>query len=456
MRLLLKLLLIGVLIWFGFMVAGSYQVRERLLDTFLAYNAQLPGWMSFEQFLVAVIVACLLVVIGLLAIGLVGFVALRRAVSVARHHQAAQETALHHALDRLKAQVQQEYERLITLSTTLTQRLDKRAILQNVLQAATQMTSLPHADSAVGMWVLDFDTDRMHFETGIRCDQTLFAKTAFELNEQPLTRLVAANDVLRFEKWQDGFPFLVPDKAAKLGSASAILIIPLVIERTVLGFLVVFCHPDVLKTYEDDQKFFNAAWGQLTLALAIAIQGELAIRDRLTGLVNQAYFLKRLSQEVDRCSRYQLTVGLLMIDIDDFKAVNDTLGHPQGDAVLKIVSKLIRKEVRAIDLVGRYGGEEFIVLLLETGFSDDPDATGSSSALIVAERIRKGVEEEFHELKKPLSVTISVGVAVRRFPEDRQMDAHDLIRVADEELYKAKAAGKNRCCVYLPEEIKSP
>ncbi len=452
MRTLIRFLLLVALLATAWWIVRTYQVQNNFLQVFLSYNYRLPSWMSFEQFLVALILAAAMVIAMLFGVSALGYLLMQRRVQQAQHRQAAQEVALQRALDRLREQVQQEYERLIGLSTTLTQRLDKRAILQNVLQAASQMTSLPHADSAVGLWVLDFDTERMKFETGIRCDDTYFTKNQFELIDQPLTRLVSVKEVMRFEKWQEGFPFLVPEKAARLGEANAVLLIPLIIERTVLGFMVIFCQPDLLKNYQDQEKFFIAAWGQLTLALAIAIQGELAIRDRLTGAVNQGYFFKRLSQEIDRCNRYQLSLGLLMIDIDNFKSVNDMLGHPQGDAVLKIVSKLIKKEVRAIDLVGRYGGEEFIVMLPETGSMEETG--GASGALIVAERIRIAIQDEFGDLQKPLSVTVSIGVAVRRHPQEKSTDGRDLIRLADEQLYKAKAGGKNRCCVYTPTETE--
>jgi diguanylate cyclase (GGDEF)-like protein len=175
------------------------------------------------------------------------------------------------------------------------------------------------------------------------------------------------------------------------------------------------------------------------------------VLDRLTGVVNRAYFMKRLTQEIERCNRYQMPVGVLMIDVDNFKPINDTLGHPQGDAVLKIIAKLVKRDVRVIDLVGRYGGEEFIVMLPEAGVGA-ANVEPTSKAVLVAERIRRSIEEEFRGLKKPLAVTISIGVVVRRPIHDRHMAAQDMVRISDEQLYKAKTSGKNRYCVFEPED----
>ena len=115
------------------------------------------------------------------------------------------------------------------------------------------------------------------------------------------------------------------------------------------------------------------------------------------------------------------------------------------------MAKIIRKMVRAIDLIGRYGGEEFIVMLPETGLGEG--AASASGALVVAERIRKAIEEEFGGMQKPLNLTASLGVAVRRFPQDRESDYRELIRLADEQLLRAKTTGKNKVCVRLPEAV---
>jgi len=155
-----------------------------------------------------------------------------------------------------------------------------------------------------------------------------------------------------------------------------------------------------------------------------------AVTDGLTGLFNHAYFLQALRQEVLRSKRHGLKASLLLLDVDDFKQVNDELGHVEGDRALMRATAVIRDSVREIDVAARYGGEEFAVLL--------PD-TSRLGAFVVAERIRARIEERFRRGRA--TVTVSGGIAV--YPDDAGTPA-DLIVQADAGLYRAKAAGKNR------------
>ena len=285
--------------------AGS-ELADRLLTIFLSFSDRLPIQMSFDQFLIVGLLICAIVTALVMIAAAILVLLMRTAVAVARHKQATQEKALQRATERLKAEVYEEYQSLIKLSGTLTQRLDKNQLIQNLLQATLQFTSLPHTDSAVALWGLDFETDQMRFELGMRCDETFFTAQTFDTNHAPFDQLISAKHALVSTSAQAHASFITVEKAARLKPADGVMLIPLVIERTMLGCLVIFCHPDVVKQYEQRRAFFDAAWGQLALALAIAIQGELAILDRLTGTVNHAYFLKRLGQELERSQRYQM------------------------------------------------------------------------------------------------------------------------------------------------------
>lgn len=157
-----------------------------------------------------------------------------------------------------------------------------------------------------------------------------------------------------------------------------------------------------------------------------------AVTDGLTGLYNHAYFLQALKREVLRAKRHDLLLSLIMVDLDDFKRLNDTRGHLEGDRVLLKTAGLITESLREIDIAARYGGEEFAVILPETS---------RTGAYVVADRIRKRIEGHFGRRRSSAPVTLSGGVAC--YPEDAA-NTEELIRRADEGLYRSKADGKNR------------
>ena len=436
-------------------LTGHHALVDWLTTFFLNLLTRLPIRLSIEQFLIVaasvsvVGMAIVIAVCGILLAAMGTRVSMRRPEKPKAPADNAELNRLKEELAQVDERHQGEFHQLLQLESILTERLDRRFLIQSIIEAARRVTSTRQADSAVSLWLLNFGNDTFDFETGIYCDQTMFTKSSFQLTEKPFAQAVDSKQIVCFPTVDQELNLADPAKVARLGSANSMMVIPLVIENAVLGVLLAFCHPDTLKAYEERRPFFDVTWNQLTLALAVAVQGELATADRLTGVHNRDYFLKRLHEEIDRSNRYELPLSLLMIDIDNFKPVNDTLGHLQGDAVLKIVAKLIKHGVRAIDLIGRYGGEEFVVLLPETGFRKGGDEPGPT---IVGERVRKAIEEEFEGMQKPLGITVSVGAVVRRFPEDRELDTRALIRLADEQLYRAKTAGKNRVCVAMPDE----
>lgn len=156
-----------------------------------------------------------------------------------------------------------------------------------------------------------------------------------------------------------------------------------------------------------------------------------AATDPLTGLFNRRIFEMRVAEQLHRAVRDQSPVALLMLDVDDFKRVNDTLGHPAGDALLKDIARQLRQAVRASDVTTRYGGDEFAVLM--------PGA-GESSACRTAERIRRAIAAQEPPAPGKPPVTVSIGVAASQYG----MSAAALIQRADEALYAAKREGKNR------------
>jgi two-component system cell cycle response regulator len=169
----------------------------------------------------------------------------------------------------------------------------------------------------------------------------------------------------------------------------------------------------------------------------VAQSMELAVTDPLTGLNNRRYMMGQLDTLFERCAAGGEPVSLIMLDIDFFKRVNDTFGHPLGDEVLREVSVRLAATVRAMDLPCRYGGEEFVVVM---------PATKPADAARVAERVRAAISSEAFEIgDHSVSVSVSIGVSASRGGEDRP---ESLLRHADEALYRAKAAGRNQVIVY--------
>ena len=175
----------------------------------------------------------------------------------------------------------------------------------------------------------------------------------------------------------------------------------------------------------------------------LSVLRELAIRDGLTRCYNQKYFKQRLQQELQRAQRYRTELTVCMLDLDHFKRVNDSYGHPAGDAVLAHVASLLTAAVRATDLVARYGGDEFGFLLIEAAVAEVP---------IITNRIRERIARHRFELPvlhgDPLSVnaTVSIGIAQARADDT----AATLLGRADEALFEARSAGRNRVFIAPP------
>ncbi len=160
--------------------------------------------------------------------------------------------------------------------------------------------------------------------------------------------------------------------------------------------------------------------------------------DGLTGIWNRAYFDRRLTEEVAAVRRYKRDLSLLMVDIDHFKKVNDTYGHPMGDQVLQAVGEVLASKMRTTDAPCRYGGEEFAVILTEID---------RAQAWQAAQRLQAAFATlQFHHKSGSFGVTASIGVASAERVPQIELTAAALVSLADEGLYLAKQTGRNRIC----------
>lgn len=205
--------------------------------------------------------------------------------------------------------------------------------------------------------------------------------------------------------------------------------------------LVVFCADgdSIAALTADDRIVLSAVASELVVAVENSrlyrLTKRLAITDELTDLFNYRFLQQRLDDEIGRAERYGKRLSLIMLDLDDFKRINDTQGHLVGDSVLFEIGQLLKSTVREVDVVARYGGEEFTVILPET------DASG---AFIVAEKIREAISlHRFADADGARTIHVTASIGLSSFPVHAQ-DKESLLRSADDAVYHAKGTGKDR------------
>jgi two-component system, cell cycle response regulator len=192
----------------------------------------------------------------------------------------------------------------------------------------------------------------------------------------------------------------------------------------------------------------QAAQGVLELARAEA--ERLSITDPLTGLFNRRYFHHRLEQEAERARRYGESLSLLVLDLDHFKHVNDRYGHVAGDEALRMVAGLLTRELRRLDVSTRWGGEEFAIIMPNTG---------APGGMVVARRVLRAMRAKGCLSLPPLSrpdarlepVLITASLGLASYPSPGVDSAEALVHAADAAMYRAKNEGRNRICVAQPE-----
>ena len=227
----------------------------------------------------------------------------------------------------------------------------------------------------------------------------------------------------KYEKYQNNF-----------------LSVPLLINDSPWGAITIESFGDHFYSKRDENLLKSISQAmQTSMSWFIAYQSmyEDAIRDGLTGLLNHKTFIDRADEEIERARRFQHQLVFLIYDLDKFKRINDTLGHPYGDYVIKTTAKIIKDNVRSIDLVARYGGEEFAVVLVNTN---------KEAAITVAKRIVQNIQDyNFSMNSDEVNMTISCGLS--EYPRDSDT-LKDLIQFADEGLYKTKDEGGNDVTIY--------
>ncbi len=317
---------------------------------------------------------------------------------------------------------------LVELGRTISASLDLDQLFTTTMKRVAETTGV----ESYALFLLDETTDKLVARTVSGTGTETLQDRSFALGEG-LAGRVYQSRTPEAQSGRGDLPW--PDVPSNVRSVVAV---PLLSSERALGVLLLFSQTPGAFT-DRQSAYFTAIAKQLAIALENAQlfikTRELGYRDPLTGLFNRRYFEEALEREVRRAIRYNLPVSLLIADIDHFKMYNDAQGHHQGDNVLKDVTARLTENTRQVDVVARFGGEEFVVIL---------PMTTKTHARLVAEKLRRSVEETKipgEEMLPGGRLTISLGLAA--YPED---DSHPtgLIQAADAALYTAKRKGRNR------------
>jgi diguanylate cyclase (GGDEF)-like protein len=317
---------------------------------------------------------------------------------------------------------------LVELGRTISATLDLDQLFTTTMKRVAETTGV----ESYALFLLDETTDKLVARTLSGAGTEGLQDRSFGLGEGLAGRAYQSRTS---EAHSAGGPFPWPDVPSHVRSVVAL---PLAASERTLGVLLLFS-PTPGAFSERQTAYFTAVAKQLAIALQNAQlfikTRELGYRDPLTGLFNRRYFEEALEREVRRAIRYNLPLSLLIADIDHFKIYNDNQGHHQGDNVLREVTARLTENTRQVDIVARFGGEEFVVIL---------PMTTKTHARLVAEKLRRSVEETKipgEEILPGGRLTISLGLAA--YPEDASHPT-GLIQAADAALYVAKRKGRNR------------
>lgn len=328
-----------------------------------------------------------------------------------------------------------EIKDVLSVAQVVVSSLDIDEVLQNILISAMAIMEMPAGSIAL----YDEDSSRLQLHAHAGLSKDFIGKEKWLVKKGGLTyEILDRGELFVIENTNEADFFNNPLAIAE--GIQSLIAVPLKIQNKMVG--VLYVDDFVPRTFPESRlRILNILGSFASMSIDNARLHEqtqvLACTDGLTGLYNHRQFKILFKEEVARSKRYDKKLGLIMLDIDNFKFFNDTYGHPNGDRVLTVISNILKTTLRECDISFRYGGEEFIAILPETGIT---------ASLIAANRIAEAVRKESARQMMDVcdhGVTVSVGVAA--FPRDGSSES-ELLKMADNMLYKAKNAGKDRVC----------
>jgi len=325
-------------------------------------------------------------------------------------------------MEQAKYDLSQFYEASRVLATAL----QLSEVLKLSLETVKSMVSYDYG--AITLYDAEQDQHRIAAVAGARLNG--LEGVSFESNHGLVSMAIKMRHFLPCGEWNSDVGYIFSSQH-KVKGVRQLLVLPLVAQGRALGSFVVGG-----ELVRSRREMLEVVANQVAVAIANAQMYDnmerLATTDGLTQLLNRRTFHERAREALARCERSKQPAALIMTDIDFFKKVNDTYGHPVGDEVLRGVAKIFGETLRCTDIIGRYGGEEMVVLLEDTSVE---------GAMLLAERLRKKVAAKAFETEKgTLRVTLSLGVA--SFPtQGAELGA--LVSAADQALYRCKAEGRD-------------
>lgn len=368
------------------------------------------------------------------------------------------EKTLREELSRLKSENQELFSRLQSAEEG-TKELDRKSYnlfilyhasrslgsildVEELLQLTIDMTTEVMGVDWGLLYLVDEEHERLALRKTKSIEQNPFPEV-LSIGEGMVEWSLGKAEMILFDKLSAVSPFLNAfPEIRQFEKFNPSIIVPLFHKVRFVGLLVLGARLDGLTYSENDLELLNTIASLSATAFMNAHLYEMAIRDGTTKLFVPRYFRQRLQEEVKRAKRYFKPLSLIMLDIDDFKGINDTYGHPHGDQVLAQISAVIRKCCREdVDIPCRYGGEEFAIVLPETD---------SDGAFTVADRIRATIDASSF-LKEELHITVSAGVAA--YPVHAST-MEEIVERADLALYESKRAGKNKVTIHNASLLK--
>lgn len=323
---------------------------------------------------------------------------------------------------------------ILDISNAITSSLDSREVLYSIVKKISEVIDVSRCS------IVRIDADESKGYVVATNENPNISNIEIDLNKYPeILKVLETKDIIVIHNIdEDPLVEQVRKSLAEIQFHS-LLVLPVIMKQNVIGTILLRTARRQDSFNEREIQFCqivaNAAANALinaslfeSMELANVHLEKLATTDGLTGIFNHRYFYGRLDEEFNRAERYNNPISTIMLDIDNFKQINDTLGHRTGDQVLKELAIILKSKIRKSDIVARYGGDEFIVLLPQT------DREGAQTEV---ERVIRSILTHPFESMPGFKIKISYGIST--FPDRRILGADDLVTLADRELYANKA-----------------